>query len=186
VRRKRAWFTTAWKLLQKIVPPQIKHEDVIPTQTRNCMRSQIDTALSRHITEFALTNFKPDGAAAHTTTQLRTPMHLATHQQISQGQSTPTSYITAQSRCPGYHPRHWVDTPQQTKVFSSNPQPLQIISYLHVGGMTTWFYAVMTIFAQRFNICSANFGERPRLFPPSVYAPMATVNDGYVVLTFSL
>jgi len=43
-------------------------------------------------------------------------------------------------------------------VFSSNAEALQNISYLHAGCMTNWLYAVMTIFAQWFNICSANFG----------------------------
>jgi len=50
--------------------------------------------------------------------------------------------------------------------------------------MTNWLYAVITIFAQRFNICCANFGGRRRISPSSGYTPMATVTDGYVVLFF--
>jgi len=48
----------------------------------------------------------------------------------------------------------------------------------------------MTASAQRFNICCPNFARRRRLFapvyPPSGYAPMATVTDGHVVLILLL
>jgi len=51
--------------------------------------------------------------------------------------------------------------------FSSNAETLQNISYLHASGMTYWFYAVMTVFASMFNICSPNFGDDGAFLPPS-------------------
>jgi len=47
----------------------------------------------------------------------------------------------------------------------------QNTSYLQLGGMNNWFYAVMTMFAQRFNSWSPKFGGRRRLSPSRGYAP---------------
>ena len=44
------------------------------------------------------------------------------------------------------------------------------INYLQLGGMNNWLYAVMTIFAQRFNICSPKVGGVTALFPSLGYA----------------
>jgi len=57
----------------------------------------------------------------------------------------------------------------------------QNTSYLQLGGMNNWFYAIMTIFAQWFNICSAKFWGRRRLSHH-----LATVTDGCVVLIILL
>jgi len=47
----------------------------------------------------------------------------------------------------------------------------QNASYLQLGGMINWLYAVMTIFAQRFNICSSKFERSTALIAPPGYAP---------------
>jgi len=50
-------------------------------------------------------------------------------------------------------------------------QSVLTTNYLKLGGMIDWLYAVMTIFAQLFNICSSKFERSRALFDPPGYAP---------------
>jgi len=43
----------------------------------------------------------------------------------------------------------------------------QNTNYLQLGGINNWFYAIMTIFVQRFSICSSKFGETPSPSAPT-------------------
>jgi len=47
----------------------------------------------------------------------------------------------------------------------------QNTSYLQLGGMINPLYAVMTIFAQRLNICSSKFERSTAPIAPPGYAP---------------
>jgi len=47
----------------------------------------------------------------------------------------------------------------------------QNTNYLQLGGMIKWLYAVMTIFAQRFNICGSKFERSTAPIAPPGYAP---------------
>jgi len=47
----------------------------------------------------------------------------------------------------------------------------QNTNYKQLGGMINWLYAVMTIFAQRFNIFSSKFDRSTALIAPPGYAP---------------
>ena len=60
--------------------------------------------------------------------------------------------------------------PEFFKSYPNSPPPLrtpvaltqklwQNTSYLQLGGLINWFYVVITIFAQRLNICSTKLGE---------------------------
>jgi len=60
----------------------------------------------------------------------------------------------------------------------------QNANYLQLGGVVNWLYAVMTIFAQRFNICSSNF-ERSTVPIALLVTHRATATDGHMFLSSS-
>jgi len=70
-------------------------------------------------------------------------------------------------------------------VLNSNAETVTKYSYLQLGEKNNWLYAVMTIFLQRFSICSLKFWGRRRL-SPHLATRLATVTDYYVVLILVL
>jgi len=64
---------------------------------------------------------------------------------------------------------------------SSNVETSPNTNYLQLGGMINRLYEVMTIFAQRFNVCSSKFESSTAPIAPPGYKPGNSDCNGHIL-----
>jgi len=77
-----------------------------------------------------------------------------------------------------YYIARSASTKRGTQVSAPTQKLRKNTSYLQLGGINNWLYTVMTIFAQRFNICSQKLGT-DRAFRPQLTPRMAAVTNDF-------
>jgi len=77
-----------------------------------------------------------------------------------------------------YYTARRASTKRGAPVSATTQKLRQNTSYLQLGGINNWLYTVMTIFAQRFNICNQKLGT-DRAFRHQLAPRMAALTNDF-------